>query len=898
MTPRPTGRINPLWRAAPGVLLRFRGLLFGQLIASALLTIAVVTGPMFLSATANAAINSSIARTDRFTSGFSLSQSNFFQRRAAGRTIGLDYRDLDRRLDRATSNLTHLGRRVSTIISPSAVATSHSSSSTYDVRMIARTDAVDHVARIEGSPENTNGVWIPDVVAHELDVGPSDELTLTSSNRHFQVPIVGVYKNLINTELAPFWSPLEQQINPLSPIADPPPPLLIGSRPFVTHAAHALHQTSAFFQWDYPIATRSHVTFDDVKRLSNGFNSLENHLSDPSTRLYRALACPLCTHYGFPNMAFGLQTAIDAARAQVDSLREPVTSVTSAAALVALVTIGAACAYASTRRAAEFRLLIVRGWSATKIAARSTVESVLPAATGAVAGYALAFGILAALGPGAAVTARPYLLAAATIPASLLVGFATTAALTSRTTVTGTVTRRQSTWMWEAVPLLLGLAAFYWSRTDSARFSAHGGSTLRDVVLLLGVPFLLVSGVAGIAARVFRYALALVGRVAEHFRSSMYLAVRRLSSAGALLTGMLVGSVLAVGIAAYGSSMASSMHETTQAKAAVFTGGDVSVSTQSGYNLPDSFPFPSTQAYQFNDGVSVGPSGRSVGLIAIDPASFAAAVRWYPSFSSTSLDQMLHDLTGPPEPRLPVVVVGDQSVSTLDLNGSSIPVDTVGRATAFPGIFGTKPWIVTDRTSLSKAALANGGTDPVGNLETFTPTWVRGNPLRITSALGRLGFLPTDILTTDQVLQQPAYLAATRTFRILQAIGFASALLAAIAILLYVQARQRSRAVVTALSSRMGLSRSAQSSATFAELAAMLGCAIAFGFAIGVAAAALIHGYADPLPDLPPGPLLRVSIAYVVPLAIGGLALSAAGATAAQVAAERANFAEAMRHAD
>ncbi|MEA2477795.1 MAG: hypothetical protein QOC87_1994, partial [Actinomycetota bacterium] len=125
-----------------------------------------------------------------------------------------------------------------------------------------------------------------------------------------------------------------------------------------------------------------------------------------------------------------------------------------------------------------------------------------------------------------------------------------------------------------------------------------------------------------------------------------------------------------------------------------------------------------------------------------------------------------------------------------------------------------------------------------------------------------------------------------------------SALLAAAAILLYIQARQRSRAVVAALSGRMGLSRQAQMWATFAELASMLTCAIGFGFAIGVAAAVLIHGHADPLPNLPPPPLLLVSLAQVIPMLIGGFILAAVGAGAAQVAADRTNFAEAMRHAD
>ncbi|MDQ3877429.1 MAG: hypothetical protein M3290_03660, partial [Actinomycetota bacterium] len=479
--------IDPLWRAAPTVLVRFRGLLLGQVLASALLVLAVLTGPMFLSAIGNAAINSSIAATDRFTSGFSLSVGNEFERTVRNRRIGLDYQRLDRGLDRATSGLSHLGHRVSTIISTATTATADGSDSEYPVRMIARTGAVDHVAPIAKATVVTDGLWIPDVVANELDVGPSDELSLTSSGHRVRVPVAGIYKNLINTNLNPFWSPLEQQINPLNPVAPPPPPLIIGTRPLVTGLAHRLHQRSAFFQWDYPIATRTDVTLHDANLLSRGLTDLENNLSTPSTPLGRSLACPFCIHYGFPNIAFGLQTAIDAAHAQVDSLREPVTAVTSAAALVALVTIGAACGYAASRRSAEFRLLSVRGWSPAKVAAKSSVESMLPVVLGTPIGYVAARAVLLAIGPGGAVTASPYLLVAFTMPAALLVCFATTAALVSRTTVTRSTSAKRSPIMWEVAPLAAGAGLFYWLQSAAGRFSAHG-NTLRDVALLLGVP--------------------------------------------------------------------------------------------------------------------------------------------------------------------------------------------------------------------------------------------------------------------------------------------------------------------------------------------------------------------------------------------------------------------------
>ena len=61
--------MNPLWRAAPLVLRRYPGVLAALVAAAALLTLAAAAGPLFVSASASAAVGDELRRLTPFGAG-------------------------------------------------------------------------------------------------------------------------------------------------------------------------------------------------------------------------------------------------------------------------------------------------------------------------------------------------------------------------------------------------------------------------------------------------------------------------------------------------------------------------------------------------------------------------------------------------------------------------------------------------------------------------------------------------------------------------------------------------------------------------------------------------------------------------------------------------------------
>ena len=94
---------------------------------------------------------------------------------------------------------------------------------------------------------------------------------------------------------------------------------------------------------------------------------------------------------------------------------------------------------------------------------------------------------------------------------------------------------------------------------------------------------------------------------------------------------------------------------------------------------------------------------------------------------------------------------------------------------------------------------------------------------------------------------------------------------------MYAQARQRTRVLSFALSSRMGLTPKSHRRALMLEIGTLLASALILGSALAYAAARLTFLQLDPLPDIPPGPrlpgglMLAISATLLVVALVGGL---------------------------
>lgn len=172
---------------------------------------------------------------------------------------------------------------------------------------------------------------------------------------------------------------------------------------------------------------------------------------------------------------------------------------------------------------------------------------------------------------------------------------------------------------------------------------------------------------------------------------------------------------------------------------------------------------------------------------------------------------------------------------------------------------------------------------------------MRGDPGRAVPALEGLGFSRSDILTPDKILNQPTYVAAQSTLDVLRALGVAAALLSVLALLLYLQVRQRERSLANALSARMGLSERSHLLAVAAELGVILLTAAVIALAGGLLVTVLTHTWLNPVPDVPPSSLLALPLVLIPVLLLGSVAVAVVGGGLAQWSSRRARLAEEMR---
>jgi putative ABC transport system permease protein len=203
------------------------------------------------------------------------------------------------------------------------------------------------------------------------------------------------------------------------------------------------------------------------------------------------------------------------------------------------------------------------------------------------------------------------------------------------------------------------------------------------------------------------------------------------------------------------------------------------------------------------------------------------------------------------------------------------------------------PLVVVAHDALDAAAARAHVLNPLGVTQSYI--WVNGPPKQVSQALEAPPFEATFLTSVDEFRHDPDVLLARRTFTYLRLITAAAGALVFIGLLLYLQARQRSQAVASALAARMGLSRRAETLSLSIELAAIALFAAVLGGLTALLTAKPIVGHVDPLPDDPPVPAPVIPVTAIV-LALLGLFVvaSAAGALTSWLS-RRADTSEALR---
>jgi putative ABC transport system permease protein len=405
--------------------------------------------------------------------------------------------------------------------------------------------------------------------------------------------------------------------------------------------------------------------------------------------------------------------------------------------------------------------------------------------------------------------------------------------------------------------------------------------------------------IAGFAILGSRLLVALLRRAGSHMgRASPapYLAAHRLTGLPGLTVLLMGASALCLGVFVNGQTMVRSLRATVDAKAGVFVGSDVQVLID--YRAPEQelFPLPLTRSTSLKYAGELLPSGIPFDILGVDAATVADAAFWDSSFADESLKDLASRLASDAGP-LPVVLVqGGGDPIAIRTAQAQIPIEVVGRADAFPGVFSDDPLVVVDAASLERRVGAQG--NPFLSTNARTAYWIKGNTEEALAAVSQLEADSLATITIEEVKDIPFIKAAIETFSMLNILGLSAALLVVGVLVVYLQARQRARAVSSVLSLRMGMRAEQARLAIGLELGSILLASFVVGASLGLVAGGLVAPLLDPLQTIPPTPLFDVPLSVLLWTAGGLAAISALAARVVQRRASSVALGEVLRVAE
>ena len=486
-----------------------------------------------------------------------------------------------------------------------------------------------------------------------------------------------------------------------------------------------------------------------------------------------------------------------AVRSSVSGATGPVSV---AGTLVALLLVAGAGGFWLERRRQEVRLLASRGVGPVALGMKAALELLPPVAVGTAGGWALALVVVRVAAPssrieaGVPATAAGHAVALAGVGLLLL---GVVGGLGGRATTERAIGARSSRWRLVPVELLLVAGAVLAaSRLRPAGAQVAAGTAVAAVDRqLLVFPLLLLAGAVALALRVLLLTLRGVrGRggadAARPRRPAGWLAARRVLGAPAIAVSLFAAAALPVGVLVYSTGLTAGTRATLDAKTDVYVGSDAEVSiidTPGASTLPDGFR-PEATVVRVLSRVT---SGQPVDLHGVEPTTFADVAAWDPSYSSSSLHELMRRITVghrlAPGEALPVLAVGraralgDGPALSLRLDADTVVVPTrvVGRAVAVGGLR-AQPLFVADAAALEGL----GQTDDLQVLARSDPPTLRG-------ALQAAERQTTFALDPRAVVGAASFLPITWTFGYLQALAALTGLLTVGAVLLHLEVRQR-----------------------------------------------------------------------------------------------------------
>jgi putative ABC transport system permease protein len=914
-------RRGALWRASPLLLARYPALFSAIAIGALLLALAVAAYPLFTAASASQLFRAAVERPSitRYAAGMTFTFRDLplepveVERQLRFPGVG----ELDEPFARLAAGSPILGEPIEAILGDDLEISIRGGERTQVGRLFNGTGAVGEINVVAG--EDGDGVWVPDLVADALGVGPGDTIRLRDldGGPSATVAVDGVYRSFY---LSPegYWFPWSNEFRLTCLDCTPPPQPILADRDQVLGLLDALGQRSATFRWQAPIADAGSVSLEQARAFERYQREVGARIRDREDLGARFLCCQRWFYGGFVNgvpmnagstltvFASSIVYAVDDAERRTVAVEGPARVLGIAGVAVALAVVAAAGAFSVRARRVEATWLFAHGTSAGAVGLKTALESVLPCVVGAVLGFGLAGLAVSALGPAGRVD-RAVFADAALATAAAAAGAALLISLVAARTYVRVVdphgrrfARLVARVPWELAIAALALVALRRLRSGGAFVTDEELDIVRPSLALVSFPFLLFAGFAILAARLARLGFWRLRSSTASASPPAHLATRRLAGGGAFAVLLLGAAGLCLGTFLHAQIVSTSLRATVDAKTKVFVGSDVGARISWTREAPEGFPYPMTRAVEVDDGARIA-SGRAFDLLAVDSGTVARAAYWSDGFSSLSLEEIAARLADSDGDTLPIAVAAGPAVKPMEIQvGTAVfPVDIVARTSSFPGLRSKEPLIIADESVLN-ARLDEAGVfvNPLEQTGSITELWIRGDPEEVGRALAATEIPTYLVVTAEQVKDIPQVAAVLDTFVVLNVLGVAAAALTFVGILLYLQARERSQVVSYALSTRMGMRHAQHRRALELELGAMLVLAFAVGAGLAVLAARFTVPLLDPLASIPPDPLLVVPIAIVATTGALSMLLSWLGAAATNRRARAVDLGEVMRVAE
>ena len=564
--------------------------------------------------------------------------------------------------------------------------------------------------------------------------------------RSVSFPVGAVYLTLDSDRDNPYWVNFTYRFRTRNPDDSPLPTFLLVDRQQLYKIARTVGGGFLANTYEFPVDVR-HMTPARAKHLAATFAATQRLLgqTNPTST---ALGCH-AEQNGRCVSSSSLESAVELARRSVDALSPVIGLLAVFAALIAVAAAVVTGAFNVRRRDGEARLSVVEGERRIVFTARAALESLLPVALGTVLGTVAAGLIVRAFAPAGTVegsVVRSALGAACVGAGVAILALAAGAWAARGPTIERTHGLHRIALPWEAAGSADRGGDVHrrpsrgWTRAqpgDRCRIPASPCCCSR-----CSSP----QPSRGCSRRVLRRAL----RRREARSNVIYLALRRLASARALLVLLTVTTAVAFAAVTFAEVLDASLTSNSREKAFVANGSDVQGLIDSQRALPRSFPVPIARVVQSFDSVFVG--GSTVEAMVVDPEALRRVIRWeWPDDPRKALAALTAS-----DAALPVIANSAAAgVRSIDVGGRRLPVKVVATTDVFPGSVRGEPLLVLPADRLRRAEQAAGVVgDPLMDSNTFV--WAKGDPARVSRLLARSPLAPSFITTVDHSSRVPS----------------------------------------------------------------------------------------------------------------------------------------------